>query len=71
MRILRLHEALERMGVRRNGTILEIGSLFGSFALILPASWISSHTGSYGSGFSAAVNLMKQAGVQVVSTTRG
>jgi 2-polyprenyl-3-methyl-5-hydroxy-6-metoxy-1,4-benzoquinol methylase len=73
LRILRLHDALLRMGTR-NGTILEVGSLFGCFALTLQRLGFDvtavDRYGSYGPGFSPAIELMRRAGVRIVSTAR-
>lgn len=73
VRILRLYEVLVAMGVE-HGSILEVGSLYGSFALTLQRLGFRvtavDRYGSYGPGFQAAIALMEGAGVRVVSTTR-
>ena len=73
VRILRLFEALRDMGIR-NGALLEVGSLYGSFALALQRLGFQvtavDRYHSYGIGFRPAVDLMQSAGVQIVSTTR-
>jgi 2-polyprenyl-3-methyl-5-hydroxy-6-metoxy-1,4-benzoquinol methylase len=73
LRILRLHRALERRGIR-GGTILEVGALYGCFAFILQRLGYQvtavDRYQSYGPGFQPLITLMKRAGVEVVSTTR-
>ena len=73
VRILRLFEALREMGIR-NGTLLEMGSLYGSFALAFQRLGFEvtaiDRYDSYGPGFRPAIDLMRSAGVHVVSTTR-
>jgi len=73
IRILRLFEALREMGIR-SGTLLEVGSLYGTFALALQRLGFQvtaiDRYDSYGPGFRPARDLMQSAGVQVVSTTR-
>jgi len=73
LRILRLYQALDRHGVR-GGTILEVGSLYGCFALILQRLGFQvtaiDRYQSYGPGFHPLIALMKGAGVEVVGATR-
>ena len=73
IRLLHLFESLCRMDMR-NGTVLEVGSLYGSFSLILQRLGFQvtavDRYESYGAGFTGAVALMRDAGVHVVSTTR-
>ena len=73
VRILRLFEALREMGIR-NGTLLEVGSLYGSFALAFQRLGFQvtaiDRYHSYGPGFRPAIDLMQSAGVHIVSTTR-
>ena len=75
VRILHLYQALQRMGFRKNGSILEVGSLYGCFALVLQRLGFQvtavDRYDSYGPGFRRAIELMQAAGVQVVSATRG
>ena len=73
VRVLRLFEALREMGIR-NGTILEVGSLYGTFSLALQRLGFQvtaiDRYDSYGPGFRPAIELMQRAGVRIVSTTR-
>jgi formate-dependent phosphoribosylglycinamide formyltransferase (GAR transformylase) len=61
MRVRQLYQVLQQLGARQ-GTILEIGSLCGSFALILQRLGYQvtavDRYQSYGAGFQAAVDLM-------------
>lgn len=73
VRVLNLHDALLRKGFR-GGSVLEIGSYFGSFALALQRLGYQvtavDRYGSYGEGFAAYTELMAREGVRVVSTRR-
>jgi 2-polyprenyl-3-methyl-5-hydroxy-6-metoxy-1,4-benzoquinol methylase len=72
-RVLNLYRALQRKGFR-GGSVLEIGSYFGSFALTLQRLGYQvtavDRYRSYGDGFSAYTDLMEREGVRVVSTCR-
>jgi 2-polyprenyl-3-methyl-5-hydroxy-6-metoxy-1,4-benzoquinol methylase len=72
-RVLNLHCALLRKGFR-GGTVLEIGSYFGSFSLALQRLGYQvtavDRYGSYGEGFAAYTDLMAREGVRVVATRR-
>jgi 2-polyprenyl-3-methyl-5-hydroxy-6-metoxy-1,4-benzoquinol methylase len=73
VRVLNLHDALLRKGFR-GGTILEVGSYFGSFSLALQRLGYQvtavDRYGSYGEGFAAYTSLMEREGVRVVATRR-
>lgn len=73
VRIFNLLEVLKKKQFH-SGTILEIGSYFGSFSLALQKLGYSvtavDRYDNYGNAFSKNIELMKEAGVQVVSVSR-
>jgi SAM-dependent methyltransferase len=73
VRVVRLVESLRRRGVE-NGTVLEVGAWFGSFALSLRRLGYEvvacDRYESYGDAFAGHVALMEKNGVQIVSTRR-
>jgi 2-polyprenyl-3-methyl-5-hydroxy-6-metoxy-1,4-benzoquinol methylase len=72
-RVAHLHAALLRKGLS-GGTVLEVGSYFGSFSLALQRLGYQvtavDRYGSYGDGFAAYTGLMAREGVRVVATRR-
>jgi 2-polyprenyl-3-methyl-5-hydroxy-6-metoxy-1,4-benzoquinol methylase len=73
VRVLNLHQALLRKGFR-GGTVVEVGSYFGSFSLALQRLGYQvtavDRYRSYGQGFTAYTGLMEREGVRVVATCR-
>jgi SAM-dependent methyltransferase len=73
VRVVRLLELLRRRGVSQ-GTVLEVGTWFGSFALALRRLGYDvvacDRYASYGNAFDSYVELMRAAEIDVVSTTR-
>jgi SAM-dependent methyltransferase len=74
VRVVRLVEALRHRGVE-SGTVLELGSWFGSFALALRRLGYEvvacDRYRSYGPSFDRYVDLMRGEGVRIVVTSRG
>jgi SAM-dependent methyltransferase len=73
VRVVRLVEVLRRQGFEA-GTVLEVGSWFGSFALALRRLGYDvvacDRYSSYGNAFKSHVALLKEEGVRIVTTTR-
>ncbi len=73
LRVVRCHEMLKSQGLQQ-GSILEIGSYFGSFALAFKRLGYEvtavDRYDSYGSAFSGYMDLIKHEGINVVSTSR-
>jgi 2-polyprenyl-3-methyl-5-hydroxy-6-metoxy-1,4-benzoquinol methylase len=73
VRVVRLADQLRRRGVAR-GRILEVGAWFGSFALALRRLGYDvvacDRYASYGDAFASHVELMREAGIEIVSTSR-
>jgi SAM-dependent methyltransferase len=73
VRVVRLVELLRRRGIEQ-GAVLEVGAWFGSFALALRRLGYDvvacDRYSSYGNAFDSNVALMREAGVDIVSTTR-
>ncbi len=73
VRVVRLVELLRRRGVQR-GAVLEVGAWFGSFSLALRRLGYEvvafDRYSSYGNAFDSNVALMREEGVNIVSTTR-
>jgi len=74
VRVVRLVELLRRRGIQQ-GRVLEVGSWFGSFALVLRRLGYEvvacDRYSSYGHAFDSHVALMQREEVDVVSTSRG
>lgn len=73
VRVVRLVELLRRRGVH-HGRVLEVGGWFGSFALALRRLGYDvvalDRYSNYGDAFAAYTELMRTAGVEVVSASR-
>lgn len=73
LRVVRCHEMLKSQGLT-DGSVLEIGSYFGSFALAFQRLGYQvtavDRYESYGNAFSAYMDLIRQEGIRVVSTSR-
>jgi ABC-type polysaccharide/polyol phosphate transport system ATPase subunit/2-polyprenyl-3-methyl-5-hydroxy-6-metoxy-1,4-benzoquinol methylase len=73
VRVVRLVELLQRRGVA-SGDVLEVGAWFGSFALPLRRLGYDvvacDRYSSYGDAFQSHVDLMRDAGIRIVSTSR-
>jgi SAM-dependent methyltransferase len=73
VRVVRVVESLRRRGMEQ-GTVLEVGSWFGSFSLALRRLGYDvvacDRYSSYGRAFDRNVTLMQESGIQIVSTDR-